>query len=507
MANSLTIRKAIERETEKLISRHNAKAASRAQEHKRYLKRSGVAPATPTSTFPLYWSEIRDFNPYYIRSRLRRIYKAISPKVRLGTYAFGKTLRLEIPKPDGGVREISLSTVLDSAVAYWLGKRLIRRNSYIFSSYAYAYRDDRSAHHALLHLSSELRRVPRVYSVEFDFANYFGSIEHEYLYGVLESEFQVSQQELTLIRGILSRPQAPTIADYAREDLKPTTVGIPQGSMLSLFLANVAALELDRKIEKTGVVFARYADDTVVLADSYNKAHECAAILLGYGAKSGTSVNISKSPGISLVTPLGKSEFSPKQTIEFLGHALSSTGIEIAPKSIARIKRKVGKTIHDNLLLQAKRDHFNAGRLGPGFFDWDLLTLVNELRRYVYGRLTEDSIRAVISNEGRPNLSRNVMSFYPFVESAQAKELDGWLIDVVLRAYAHRRRLLHDKHGIEPATITREQLISGSWYDYPRVGADSRLPSFTRSLKYAKRVARMYDIRQLPSPGYFYGGL
>jgi hypothetical protein len=40
--------------------------------------------------------------------------------------------------------------------------------------------------------------------------------------------------------------------------------GIPQGTSISLFLANVAAYALDRRLETLGVGFVRYADDTII---------------------------------------------------------------------------------------------------------------------------------------------------------------------------------------------------------------------------------------------------
>ena len=271
MADKTAIAEALEREVGKLIRRHSKSTAASAQNQKKYHKRSGQPAKPPTSLVPPHWNLSPHFNPYHVRARIDSFSHALARKIRTSSYEPSPSLLLPIPKPGGGSREISISTVPDAAVAYWLGSRLIKRNSYRFSSYTYAYRADRNAHHAIEHLMAYIRGRPRLFVLEYDFAKYFDSIRHDYLYRTLDEHFLVSPRELHLLKKFLANSHAKSVPDYQAGTFMPRKVGIPQGSNISLFLANVACFELDREIEQIGVTFARYADDTLIVCDDYHK--------------------------------------------------------------------------------------------------------------------------------------------------------------------------------------------------------------------------------------------
>jgi len=282
--------------------------------------------------------------------------------------------------------------------------------------------------------------------------------------------------------------------------------GIPQGTSISLFLANVACYELDRGIEKIGVTFARYADDTLILTDSYEKADACAKLLLQHGTRSGTEVNFSKSSGISLLTQDPSPEMRRKDSVIYLAHKLSAEGISVSPKSIVRIKRKLSGIIYKNLLLQPKRGTLSNHRVGPVFWDWDLVTCVNELRRYIYGGISENAVDEALSGTGPVMMTRSAMSFYPTMDFASTKclrELDGWLIDVVWRAHKKRARVLSGL-GIALSTPSQLQLIDGSWYSFTGLDHETRMPSFFKSWAYVKKCSKIFGLRRFPQPLYGY---
>src|SRR5689334_20583816 len=77
-----------------------------------------------------------------------------------------------------------------------------------------------------------------------------------------------------------------------------TEKGVPQGTAISMFLANVACYELDKNIERKGALFARFSDDSAIICDSYSTADECAKLMHAHGSKSGTVINFEKSEGI-----------------------------------------------------------------------------------------------------------------------------------------------------------------------------------------------------------------
>lgn len=294
MIRTSAIHAALDREVRKLIRRHNKASFNAALNRKRYEKRSGQAGAKPSSTRPSHWDVHPHFDPFYVRSRLSSISHAIARTTGSGNYQPRPSLLVAIPKPSGGERNVAISPVPDAAVSYWLGKRLIDRNSHRFSSYSYAYRSDRNAHHAIQHLAHELVGRSRMFVLEYDFAEYFESIRHDYVLEVLEEHFLVSRRERRLLESVMAGERAKSSEDYGNAVFETPQVGIPQGSNISLFLANVACYELDKRIEAVGVTFARYADDILVLADSYQKASACADLLLSHGARSGTEINIEK---------------------------------------------------------------------------------------------------------------------------------------------------------------------------------------------------------------------
>jgi hypothetical protein len=383
---------------------------------------------------------------------------------------------------------------------------LIKRNSYRFSSYTYAYRADRNAHHVIEHLMGHIRGRARLFVLEYDFAKYFDTIRHDYLQRILDEHFLISPRELHLLQKFLTCTHANSLSAYAAGTFAPRTVGIPQGSNISLFLANVACFELDREIEQVGVTFARYADDTLIVCDDYRKADACAKLLLSHGKRSGTEINFAKSPGISLLTPAINAELKSKTMVDFLAHSLSPAGVGISAKSISRIKRRVATIIYNNLLLQPKRGKVNPARLGTGFRDWDLVTCVNELRRYIYGRITEADLSLALSGIGPVNVTLCAMSFYPTVDSRgepQLKSLDGWLVDVLARAHEKRRRTLKAL-GLKAAAIPRDKLINGKWYSFKKISVETKLPSFFRAWRYVKKAADLYGLEKFPSPAYEY---
>jgi len=506
MTSKNAIREALEREVDKLIKRHNDKVSGASLNQRRYEKRSGKSGKKSSLTTPDPWKAHIHFNPYHVRTRLDAFSRSISEKIRKNSYQLNPTLIVSVPKPTGGFREISIFSVPDAAISYWLGHRLIQRNSYRFSSYTYAYRADRNAHHAIEHLMSGIRGRDRLFVLEYDFAKYFDTIRHSYLKCILKKFFLVSDREMNLLVKFLVNPRASNITDYQAGKFENPKVGIPQGSNISLFLANVACFELDREIEQVGVTFARYADDTLVICDSYEKADQCAKLLIAHGDRSGTKINFSKSPGISLMTKGTNAEMQSKTKVDYLAHSLSSDGISISDRSIERIKRRVSKILYNNLLLQPKRGEVDKDRIGTGFHDWDLVTCVNELRRYIYGRISESALTDALTGKGRINITLCAMSFYPTVDeygSDRLRELDGWLVDTLHRAYEKRRELLTVlKLATGPVTI--DQLKSGSWYSFPQVSVETALPSFYRAWMYIRRSADVYGLEKFPSPTYDY---
>jgi retron-type reverse transcriptase len=492
------LEKYLREEADKHIARYMSKLRTAAQQRDRYEKLTGKAATVPSQTMPRRWDLDQQFNPFYVRSHAASIAHGLASRIRAGEYSPRPSLKVHVPKPTGGTRGISIFTVVDSAVSTWLFSNLSKRNYAGFSNYAYAYRIDRNAQHAIEHIAAALARKRRAYILEYDFTKYFDSVTHDYLKRVIATCCKVSPRENRLISAFLSHRYADGLSDYAAAKFKTSQVGFPQGATISLFLANMACLELDRDIEGTGASFARFADDTVILCDDYNTAHRLAGIMLEHGNRSGAAINIAKSPGISLVADPSRSELRAKESFTFLGHQISPSGIHPSAKAIARMKRRTSVIIYQHLLLHPKHGVINPRRFSQGI-DWDLVTCINELRRYLYGPISCEHLDGALKKKRPLRLSTCALSFFPLIRWAGLfADLDGWLADVLFRAYEKRRRIFEDA-GTHLPRITKEALIDGSWY-FHALPNETALPSAVKSWRYARKCYLAFGVRVYSAP-------
>jgi RNA-directed DNA polymerase len=289
---------------------------------------------------------------------------------------------------------------------------------------------------------------------------------------------------------------------YASGHFTENTRGVPQGSSISLFLANVACLDLDIELEREGSVFARYADDTIILCSSYEMAHRCANRMLAHGTRSRTEINFDKSEGIFLITPEPRGEMRASRYFDFLGNRISQTSVTIAARSVRRIKRRISGIIHRHLLFYPKQGLFSTNRIGPNSLDWDMVTCINEIRRYLYGSVSEADLTAVLQNPAAPlRKTRSLLSYYPLVDDPTIfRELDGWLVSAVMRAQKQRRKYIQD---LVPGyrLYSEQEIISGCWYSNI-VPNETRLPSFYRGWRYVRKLLDLFGAAEFPVPDY-----
>lgn len=157
---------------------------------------------------------------------------------------------------------------------------------------SYGYRRKRSATDAL-----EAIRVAFpggfVWAVEFDIADFFGSIDHDVVMGLVERRIS-DRRTLKLIRGWLG---AGVMVDGA---LQETVSGTPQGGVISPLLANIVLRELDAALEGRNGVFVRYADDGVVLVASQAHAEQALAVVRDTLAGMGLALHADKTKIVDL---------------------------------------------------------------------------------------------------------------------------------------------------------------------------------------------------------------
>jgi RNA-directed DNA polymerase len=164
-----------------------------------------------------------------------------------------------------------------------------------------------------------------------------------------------------------------------------------------------------------------------------------------------------------------------------LGYSISLSSLSFNAKSVKEIKQKLSYLAYQNLLQPLKQGIFNGSRLSG--IDWDYLVALSQIRRYLYGGLTDRALRLYLRGQIQHLNFRGLMSYYPLVnDSKQISMLDGWLVYMLKQCLIRREQLWRDNHGLTlpgPRPDWIENLTAlKTWTDPASVTYDLRVPSF-----------------------------
>ncbi|WP_242245425.1 reverse transcriptase domain-containing protein [Bacillus cereus group sp. BfR-BA-01330] len=415
-------------------------------------KRRVKNPPKKEIKIPEEWLADKKHNPFYVLKHQKQIARSIFNKLINGSYRPFEPYLKRIPKKNSSkTRPVYLFQIPDEAVSNYLYNKLLDKNKHRFSSFSYAYRNDRNVHFAIQDIALDVKQNPRLFVAEFDFRDFFGSIQHEYLINQLNlNGFLVSDFEKGIISAFLSHFEK----------------GIPQGTSLSLFLANVACWKLDKQIETEGLRFARYADDTVIWTNSYLKICTSFDIIQNFSRETGVEINFDKSNGSSLLSKQGMpSEFSEDKTsIEFLGYELSGDNVSIKDDTVRKIKKHISYILYRNLIQPLNKVPLQSVSIPANNNDSDFVTAIMQIRRYLYGNLNEQMLRNYLSGSYKRLNFKGVMNFYPLIDDEkQMEQLNRWLLSTILNVLKKRNRLLlrhgHNRSGQFPFNLNDSTLL------------------------------------------------
>lgn len=308
------------------------------------------------------------------REHLRVHWNGIAGKLIAGQYRPAAIRAVEIPKPQGGTRQLGIPNVQDRVILQAIHQKLSPLWEAVFSEHSFGFRPGRSAHDAIRAAQGYIQGG-KTWVVDIDLKSFFDEVNHDRLMRLVGEKVR-DKPLLRLIGRYLRAPMRA--ADGSKEKRQK---GTPQGGPLSPLLANIYLDALDRELEKRGLSFIRYADDIAIFCSSERAAARVVESVVKWIEK-------------HLKVPVNreKSRSGPTDESSLLGFRLYKDGrIGVSPKSVAKLKGKVRELwgARQSLTSKQLRDQWRRYILGWwNYFKladrlWEVRDITGWIRRHM----------------------------------------------------------------------------------------------------------------------------
>ena len=218
---------------------------------------------------------------------IKENWSTIKGQIRRREYRPQPVRRVEIPKPNGGTRNLGIPTAMDRVIQQAIVQVLSPICEPMFSEFSYGFRPRRNCEMAIKQLLVYLNEGYE-WIVDIDLEKFFDNVPQDKLMSLVHNIINDGDTE-SLIRKYL-QAGIMTIDGYEK-----TEIGTPQGGNLSPLLSNIMLNELDKELEARQLRFTRYADDCIIAVKSEASAKRVMRTMTSWiHRKLGLKVNMTK---------------------------------------------------------------------------------------------------------------------------------------------------------------------------------------------------------------------